>query len=142
MRRTRGELKFRRLAVVFALACVAFVLADRATAAPLSPAVQFAYNVAANSYWKGNTGCEQVDAQIVPSFGSPEIVGEYGPCYVYVNRELAGSFYFAKVCKMLVNVIGSWHGRPVPVTSPLPRTCFMHDLFLMNHPDYLRQRFS
>ena len=124
--------------IVTTLALLAFA-APAANAAPLSPSTQFAFNTASN-FW-GGTGCEVVDAQIVPSFGSPDIMGEYGQCYVYISRDLAGSAYFAKVCKMLVNVIGTWQGHPIPANSPLPRTCLMHDLFLLNHPHYLERRF-
>jgi hypothetical protein len=123
-------------AVVIALAAPA-----SAGAAPLSPSAQFAYNVA-GAQW-GGSGCGSVDAQIVPA-GPPEIVAEYSrpgePCFVYLSRDVAGSGSFAKACKALVFIIGTWHGVSIS-TARLPRICLAKTVFLLNHPHYLRRRF-
>lgn len=120
---------------------VSLTLATPVSAAPLSPSEQFAYNVAA-AQW-GGSGCESVDAQSVPA-GAPGVVAEYSrpgePCFVYLSRDVAGSGSFAKVCRVLVYVIGSWHGRAVE-TDRLPSVCISRALFLANHPRYLRKRF-
>lgn len=128
-----------RLLIGVAAATFALGVAE-AVAAPLSPATQFAFNVAEREV--GGTGsCSNVDAQIVPAFDSPSIVAEYSStgCYVYLSRELAGSQTFIKACKVLVNIFRSFDGRPLE--QRLPRTCFMHGLFLLNHPHYLERRF-
>ncbi len=124
------------------------LLTPGANAAPLSPSAHFAYNVALNA-WDGDTGaCASVDAQMIPSLASPSMVAEYSPapeqgqpCFIYLSRELAGSLQFAKTCEVIFNIIGTFHGRQVPTQPHVPRTCFMHFLFILNHPDYLRRRF-
>lgn len=124
-----------------------FWVTGSAHAAPLSPATQFAFNVAERQVG-GTGGCATVDAQIVPAYSSPSIVATYseapdeqGGCYVYLSRELAGSQTFAKTCEVLVNILAFWSGRPMPTAPHLPRTCLMHELFLLNHPHYLERRF-
>lgn len=118
-----------------ATAAVLIALAAPATAgaAPLSPSAQFAYNTAVNRW--GGSGCASVDAQLVS--GPPEIVATFSqpgePCYVNVT---AGGD-FAKVCKALVYVVGTWHGVTIG-TERVPRICLSRSLFLLNHPGYLR----
>lgn len=127
-----------RAAVVAGVASLA--LATSASAAPLSPSAQFAFNVAA-AQW-GGSGCESVDAQIVPA--EPGVLARYSlpgePCHVYLSRDLAGSASFAKTCKVLVYVIGTWHGVTIG-TERVPRVCLAKTLFLLNHPGYLGRRF-
>jgi hypothetical protein len=133
----------KRLFALGACAFMLLLLATTAHAAPLSPATQFAWNAAERQV--GGTGeCATVDAQIVPAFASPSIVAQYSSqeCYVYLSRELAGSQTFAKTCEVLVNILGYFNGRPMPTAPRLPRTCLMHDLFLLNHPHYLERRFA
>lgn len=116
------------------------VAAPTANAAPLSPSAQFAYNVAVHQVGTGE--CATVDAQIVPAFSQPEIVASSPvPCSIYLSRELAGSGTFAKTCELLINVLGTFNGRAFPTELHLPRTCLMHQLFLLNHPHYLERRF-
>jgi hypothetical protein len=124
----------------FALGACAFMLlllATTARAAPLSPSAQFAYNVAANAT---PPACA-VEAQIVPAFASPSIVAEYdlATCSIGLSRELADGGHFAKSCKVFTDLLRIFDGRE-PSTR-LPRTCLMHDLFLLNHPHYLERRF-
>lgn len=120
---------------------VSLALATSASAAPLSPSAQFAYNVAA-AQW-GGTGCAVVDAQVVPA-SLPGVVATYSapgePCFVYVSRDVAAPLAFAKVCKALVYIVGTWHGRTIG-TERVPRVCLAKSLFLLNHPGYLGRRF-
>jgi hypothetical protein len=137
----RGISRPRYLAtlVLTSFALSAATAAPAANAAPLSPSAQFAFNVVTNELGTGS--CATVDAQIVPSFGNPEIVAEYSEleCWVYLSRDLAGSLAFFKTCKTLWNVIGSYSG--LPWSEGVPDLCLSRGLFLMNHPDYLRRRF-
>jgi len=129
----------KRLLLTFIIA--GLMAAPAASAAPLSPATQFAFNVAVNEW--GSTGsCDQVDAQIVPAFASPGVVAQYSEsdCYVYLSREVAGKF--TKACAALVNIIGVLNGYPIPAEQRLPSTCLNHYIFLLNHPRYLTWRFS
>jgi hypothetical protein len=117
------------------------VAAAPVAAAPLSPSAQFAYNVAMVAYY-GESGCDSVDAQIVPRFPSGAVAEFSRPgtdCFVYLSRDLAGVFEFPKTCKILIGVLATWHGLSIPIG--MPKTCLAHELFLLNHPDYLRHRF-
>lgn len=131
-----------RLFATTVLTSVALLSASPANAAPLSPSAQFAYNVVTNELGTGS--CASIDAQIVPRFAEPTAVATFSAnpepdCFVYLSRDLAGSLAFLKTCKVLWNVIGLWLGRPL--TNGMPDLCLSRDLFLMNHPDYLRRRF-
>jgi matrixin len=149
-----GGIAFRIL--IFAIAALAFFGVKSAIAAPFTPRMQFAFELA-NEHWGGPPpNCTTIDAQIVdPSDFEPGQAGEAtipaegwsGPCILYLASWLAPSNVFESMCAVMFHEDGHLHGfehspNPKSIMYPsvrfVPRACQRADLWLMNHPRRLR----
>lgn len=151
---TREE-KFRRFAIIFALICILLTLGVRtARAAPFTPALNLAYNLAI-SHWGEPEGCLDVERAIVPDELMPTHEGEATMpepgerlhCHVWIRRSLAPLRMFGRACAVMFHEVGHLNGfdhnaNPHSIMNPtiffVPSECWRRITYMMNHPHYNR----
>jgi hypothetical protein len=145
------------MARIYFWSAVAFMLlllaTTRASAAPFTPELDYAYELA-NEHWNGPpTGCSSIDFEIVgeSSLGEgiegwatiPPTNGEPIPCVLYIVRKLAQPDFFPRACAVLRHEDGHLHGfehssdpRSImyPSITYIPSQCDIAMLYVMNHP--------
>lgn len=149
---TPNELRFRRFAVIFALVCIALAIAHRAAAAPFTPELRLAYNLAVKHWGGPPEGCSSLDLEVVSAEQLPDDrlgeatqpePGEYIPCLLYIRAELATPRLFIRACAVIRHEVGHLKGfghSPDPRSimyehiTLLPSGCWRTSLWLMNHP--------
>lgn len=107
----------RQLRSAGAVAIAALALAAPARAAPFTPAVNRAYNVAVRYWGGGPTDCLTLDRQIVPDGSLPDggiawATIPTGPtdCVLYVERTLARPDHWVQLCGVLAHEVGHLRG--------------------------------
>jgi hypothetical protein len=125
---------------------LALAFAPAAHAAPFTPDMRLAYNLAV-AYW-GEPHCTSVDMEIVPNGsigtlrGEASIPAEPEPCFLYVIRELARPNYFALACAVEFHEVGHLTGHEhssdprsimYPEVTFIPRPCNRTLIRVMNH---------
>lgn len=135
-------MKRERAGIVAIIVAAVLGFAATAKAAPFTPSLERAYNVA-TQYW-GNepSGCTSIETAIVPpsylgvgfeAEATQPAPGERIPCFVWVSRSLAPSRMFGPACGILVHEVGHLHGHghsedPKNVMFPdlvrLPEICW------------------
>lgn len=140
-----GVAKRLAMALIFALLVLGV---EEAPAAPFTPSLERAYNVATH-YWGGEpSGCTSIEKAIVPTLdgyyaeaSQPE-PGERIPCFLWVSRSLASPRAFGTACGVLVHEVGHLRGYghsddPTNVMFPdlvrLPEICWRAIEWRMNH---------
>lgn len=139
-----------RRALLLALVAVA-VAAPAAHAAPFTPAMQYAYNLAVK-HWRGPpAGCASIDFEIVePPLGEEFLgeatiptEGEHIACFMYVISELAQFNLFERMCAVVMHETGHLEGlshsedpRSIMYAgiTHIPGECQRAGLVVMNHP--------
>ncbi len=144
-------------AVTFML--LLFAVTTPANAAPFSPRLLYAYELA-NEHWGGPpTGCSSLSLEVVPngSLGDAEGMatlpapGEAPqPCFIKIIEQDAQPNWFERACAVIRHEDGHLHGlghtdAPHSIMNPgvtfVPSQCARAGLFLMNHPFYPQRRF-
>lgn len=144
-------LAFRRAVAALLVAVLLGCFVAPANAAPITPRMQFAYELA-NEHWGGPpTNCSSLDFEIVPngSLGGADEIGRASipvavePCFLYLVRELAPGTAFQRMCAVVFHETGHLHGlghssNPRAIMYPevtfIPSACSRAGLWLMNHP--------
>lgn len=143
-------MRYALLAFGLCLACVA-----PATAAPFTPQMQYAYELAVNHWGTEPTGCTSIDFEIVDDDTMPDREGEatqpqpgqHIPCHMYIRRYLAQPRMFIRMCAVVRHEVGHLLGfghsedpRSVmyPYVTIPPSECWTAGLYVMNHPRRFR----
>lgn len=105
----------RRLCLALCALVAAVCLPSTAVAAPLTPPLWRAYNVAA-TYWSAEpVQCRSLDAQIVPrgelgagigGRATQPYPGWSGPCILYIDRAYAKPVEWATACAIMIHEYG------------------------------------
>jgi hypothetical protein len=150
-----------RLAFLIGLAAsLALILlfSSKSDAAPFTPELSYAYELA-NEHWHGPpTGCTSIDFEIVPNGSIGDFEGEASeplpgeapkPCFLYVIARDAAPNWFERACAIIRHEDGHLHGfghsdDPNSIMFPdpqfVPSQCASAGLFLLNHSNPRRQR--
>ena len=130
---------------------LALLLPATASAAPLSPTLNFAYELAARHWGAEPTGCVSIDKQIVDDGAIGDFrgeatqpaPGEHAVCYLYVIRDLASPRDFGLACAVMFHEYGHLlgyghstdpHNIMYPEVMFIPLACTHATLAVMNHP--------
>lgn len=126
-----------------------------ANAAPFTPELQLAYNMAERRWGGPPQDCFSLELQIVPDeqlgeregeATQPE-PGEVIPCSLYIRAGLATPQFFIRACAVIRHEVGHLEGlghSPDPRSimaehiSLLPSECWRASLWLANHPNFRR----
>jgi len=107
----------RHLRSAGAACLLALALAAPARAAPFTPEVERAYNVAERFWHGGPTDCLTLDREIVPDGALPgddlgwaTVPTEPTDCVLYVVRRLATPANFIQLCGVLTHEVGHLRG--------------------------------
>jgi hypothetical protein len=136
------------------LFCALAFCASPASAAPFTPSLDFAYELAVE-HWGEPTNCLSIDAEIVPQSYADEQELEgwatipTGPtsCVLNIARKLASRQWFARACAVMFHEVGHLTGHehssnPRSIMYPevvmIPSACWKADLWLINHPRRLK----
>jgi hypothetical protein len=144
----------RRLYTFAAASVAAVAIAAPAHAAPFTPELDRAYNVAVGFWHASPVDCTTLDRQIVPVAAMPEgaegwatIPAQPGPCVLYLSRTLAAPRWFERACAVLIHEVGHLLGfqhsaDPANVMFPevvaIPGTCWRAGLREVNRRDRRR----
>lgn len=144
-----------RVRVFLALCVACLALTSAADAAPFTPELRMAYNMAIR-HWGGEpTGCTSVDREIVNDDELSDALGEASvpgpgeriPCFLYIRAELATPQLFIRACAVMRHEVGHLEGFEhssdpnsimYPTINILPSECWIASLWLMNHPNFRR----
>lgn len=161
MRRRSGDERMpsARLAFLLALAvglALTLLSTGEADAAPFTPELSYAYELA-NEHWRGPpTGCTSIDFEIVPNGSIGDFEGEASlpepgeapkPCFLSIIARDAQPSWFERACAVIRHEDGHLHGLhhsndPTNIMFPsvtfVPSQCASAGLFLLNHPRRLR----
>lgn len=142
--------------VFVGLALFLIVAVEDAPAAPFTPELTYAYELA-NQHWGGPpTACTSIDFEIVPNGSLGDAEGEATlpepgeapqPCFLYLIRRDAAPNYFERACAVIRHEDGHLHGLHhssdphnimYPTVPFVPNQCMEAGLFLLNHPRRFR----
>lgn len=159
MRRSDERLWPVRTAFLLGLAAslvLILLFSDESSAAPFTPELDYAYELA-NEHWHGPPpGCSTIDFEIVPNGSIGDFEGEATqplpgaapkPCFLYVIARDAQPNWFERACAVIRHEDGHLHGLrhssdPTNIMFPsiafVPSQCANAELFLLNHPRRLR----
>lgn len=138
-----------------AVAAVTLAVAAPASAAPFTPELDRAYNVATEFWHKTPTNCTSLDREIVPDEAMPDeaegwatIATEPTPCVLYIRRTLAEPRWFERACAVMLHEVGHLLGYehsadPANVMYPevvaIPGICQRAALRELNRHDHERE---
>lgn len=122
-RRTR----FLLILAIVALCAIGLIFGKADAATP--PATRYAFDVAATA-----TNSAPCEVSIVQAPYALAYSGE--PCSYALSRRFAGWAEFPAACRLFMSAM---LGRAL---ERVPATCLSHELFLLNHPEYLSRRYG
>lgn len=103
----------RQLGTLAIAAVIVLVGATPASAAPFTPELDRAYNVAVEFWHTAPSNCTSLDREIVPDAMMPEgaegwatIPARPTPCVLYIRRTLAAPRWFERACAVMIHEVG------------------------------------
>lgn len=146
----------RHLRATIAAAAVALAVAAPCQAAPFTPELNRAYNVAVRFWHQAPSNCTSLDREIVADAAMPEesegwatIASEPTPCVLFIRRTLAAPRWFERACAVLIHEVGHLLGfqhseDPANVMYPevvaIPAACARAGLRELNRRERERDR--
>lgn len=132
---------------------VCFALATPAAAAPFTPEMEYAYQLALQHWGAEPSGCTSIDFEIVDDMPGREgeatipAPGQRIACHMWIGRKLASPSWFIRMCAVVRHETGHLLGfdhsadprsSMYPGIVTIPSQCWRAGLWVMNHPRRFR----